>query len=92
MATRNTLDIAKKIKVIDWIKGRRHDERTYNDLATAATAELGFGVTQSHIENIWVAVHGVRKATTDAAKIEALETRVAKLEAMISNPLLSINP
>jgi hypothetical protein len=63
------------------------DNRTYREIAIAATPTLGFPVTQNMIEYHWVAVHGnrnvrVNKQQSIQERLDAIEGRLDDLESL----------
>lgn len=88
----NTITLEQRVKLIDWIRGAKDDKRSYRELATAATLELGFIVTDNVLQGHWIVVNGQRNVCGKAkisrfadvdAKIEKLESRLSEVESIL---------
>lgn len=83
----NSISLGQKIKLAKWVESKSGDDRSYHDLAITATAELGFSVTPSQMQNFWHEVNGRRNAPTrTGGLVEAmnvLSERLRKCELAI---------
>lgn len=84
----NSITLDQRAKLFDWCKAHKEDKRTFAELAVVATQELGFTVSMNCMQNHWTAVNGPRhmrqNGGTLAAKIVALETRLAECERRLT--------
>lgn len=72
----NSITLGQKIKLAKWVEGKKDDGRSYHDLALTASAELGFTVTDSQIQNFWREVNGPRNSRSASHGIKEMMNEV----------------
>jgi len=77
-----TINLKQRVKLFDWCREHKDDERTFDDLYIQATADLRFAVSLAVLKNHWAAVNGPRKVKVTGG---TLIGRIAELEAQVND-------